>query len=407
MIVHDVEIVEADGWVSCRYRIELETAGARFSKSQSNVETLWFRWPADYYVPEQSNADAALLVCFPIAMRLGERVHVKGGVSGKLIWNVLEAMAIYHSYYPDYAQIVPLEAEAVERDRKTYGRMGSFYSGGVDSLFNIAEAMRLNKTYGTAPVTDLWLVRGMDISLDDHVMWEHVKTQLMSNDHLPKDTRVVDIHTNARDLHAGFVGWTEMGFSPILGGIAKCFTPIVEEALIGSYGKYEDVAPHASSPLVDPMWSCGAQRVRHFSCRVNRAEKIQAICETMPEALKVLRVCWKNPDGAYNCGVCEKCLRTQMQLKVFGKLDDSTTFAKPLTPATLRELTVPTTLGSFYTRDFWRDLARQARGANLDDYAQIIEEKLKRANRIASLRKAMPAAVKRRVRPLKKLLRVS
>jgi hypothetical protein len=197
-----------------------------------------------------------------------------------------------------------------------------------------------------------------------------------------------------------------MGFSPILGGVAKCFAPMVGQALIGSYGKYAEIGPHASSPLVDPMWSCDNQQVRHFSCRVDRAEKIRTICDLMPEALTFLRVCWQNPNGAYNCGRCEKCLRTQMQLEIFGMLERCPTFESPLTPETLKNLVIPWQSKSFHTRDFWRHLSRQATAAGKKEYARIIDRKLARARKYTMLNlgrraaTALPASVGKRLKAM-------
>jgi hypothetical protein len=189
MVIHEPihEIIGDRTRIS--WAVELESPGAVFAGTGSASEILWIDWPADYFHPTAIQGDPALLICFPIAMRLGERVCVAGRVSSTLIWNVLEAMAIYQSYYPRQAKAVPLEARAGTLDRVETGRVGSFYSGGVDSLFNVAELKRLHEAYGTPEVTDLWLIRGTDISLTDHAMWEKVKELLLSRAHLPETLR--------------------------------------------------------------------------------------------------------------------------------------------------------------------------------------------------------------------------
>ena len=49
-----------------------------------------------------------------------------------------------------------------------------------------------------------------------------------------------------------------------------------------------------------------------------------------PVALEHLRVCWENLEGAYNCGRCEKCIRTMVNLTVAGALDRCQTFDREL-----------------------------------------------------------------------------
>ena len=43
-----------------------------------------------------------------------------------------------------------------------------------------------------------------------------------------------------------------------------------------------------------------------------------------------LRVCWRNPDGAYNCGQCDKCLRTMVNLYLADALGRCTTLPAQL-----------------------------------------------------------------------------
>lgn len=300
--------------------------------------------------------------------------------------NTLEAMHIYKAYFPDYVDIVPLEVVATNTSASRSPRIASFYSGGVDSLFNISETIHLNHTHKTPNVTDLWLVRGMDISLKNEELWNKVKTQLWRPEYLPSELKIVDVWTNARDLHGKIVGWEQMGFGPILGGISKCFSSEVGQVLIGSYAKYADVGPHSSSPLVDPMWSCDQQTIRHFSCRAGRSEKVLSVCENIPELLNLLRVCWKNEGNSYNCGKCEKCLRTQMQLEIYGYLDKCPNFDEKLSIDNLqRNLAIPWQSKNFYTRTFWLQLERELSSRGEMKYSKIIRKKLLRTKLMSVL----------------------
>ena len=48
-------------------------------------------------------------------------------------------------------------------------------------------------------------------------------------------------------------------------------------------------------------------------------------------ALDNLRVCWRNRPVKFNCGVCEKCIRTMVNLEISGVLDKCKTFNRKLT----------------------------------------------------------------------------
>jgi len=46
--------------------------------------------------------------------------------------------------------------------------------------------------------------------------------------------------------------------------------------------------------------------------------------------MRWLRVCWQNKELAYNCGRCEKCLRTMIALHLAGALSRCRTFNRPI-----------------------------------------------------------------------------
>jgi hypothetical protein len=54
-----------------------------------------------------------------------------------------------------------------------------------------------------------------------------------------------------------------------------------------------------------------------------------------PEVLSRLRVCWEN-EGNYNCGLCEKCVRTMLGLRALG-VDRCAAFPGTLTPQLVRQ----------------------------------------------------------------------
>lgn len=387
MIIHPVEFHRENGRHRLSAKIEMETPGRTFPLTGKRTQDLWIDWPEKYFTPTSDRADPFLLICLPIAMRMNERLKVENAVSQSLLINSLEAMAIYQHYFPGYCQAVGLEARGAYRARRDFSRVGSFYSGGVDSLYNVAESLRLKREFGVLPVTDLWLIQGMDISLEQNELWEQTKATIFSQLRPEDGLSYADIRTNARDLHYKIVGWERLGFSVILGGIAKCFAPIVPNAMIGSYAKYDDILPHASSPLVDPMWSCDEQLVRHFSCRADRQEKVKIVATYAPHLLRGLRVCYKNTGGAYNCGTCEKCMRTQAQLLIEGYQDLAKTFDSTLSAEALYRLKLPWKRKNEYTWDFWRKIRA--------DFAAIGEVELEKSLTSAMTRNAVKRSVLR------------
>ncbi|MEM6484925.1 MAG: hypothetical protein AAF662_08080, partial [Pseudomonadota bacterium] len=136
--------------------------------------------------------------------------------------NALEVIAVYKHYFPSLCQDIEVEGKGVEHEQRASGRVASFYSGGVDSLYNIVEYSRLNARFGTARLTDLWVVHGFDIKLDDSALWNETWTRLNSQITQKDRLSCVDIRTNLRNIYDTHVRWAEMGFSAALGGVAKC-----------------------------------------------------------------------------------------------------------------------------------------------------------------------------------------
>lgn len=90
-----------------------------------------------------------------------------------------------------------------------------------------------------------------------------------------------------------------------------------------------DLFPWGSHPLLDPLWSTEATRFIHHGAETARVEKAGVVARS-EVAMRRLRVCWENRDSAYNCGVCEKCLRTMINLQAHGRLTECETLPSEL-----------------------------------------------------------------------------
>lgn len=338
-------------------------------------EEVWFEWPGSYFSPECANPDPFAIAAIPFALILGEDIHIRSPISQRLLLNLLDVIAVYRSYYPATTKDVQIFCTTESRSAHGSKRVGSFFSGGIDSLYNIAELRRLNELHGTPPVSDLWLVHGADIRLNDVALWQQTRDRLSA---ASKAFTFVDIATNLRELHGRFIPWPELGFSSVLGAIAKLFSEKCDLALIGSAWTFAHQIPHASTPLIDPLWSCDRQNVMHFTGRTSRLDKVRVIQSHAPEFLPGLRVCYKNPDGAYNCGVCEKCLRTQLELLCTNPSAGLEQFERHLSPEAISQIRLSRSPDTQYATFFWKDLARASRSAGMGEIAQAIDRMLLR-----------------------------
>jgi hypothetical protein len=138
-----------------------------------------------------------------------------------------------------------------------------------------------------------------------------------------------------------------MYFGAALAAVAHALAPNHGKVYIASSYSYANVHPWGSHPLLDPLWSTDAVQIVH-DIGETRMDKLRVVVQH-PEALARLWVCWENL-GNYNCGLCEKCIRTMLALRVLG-IEHCVAFPDTITPDLVRaqELNHETVL-------FWREL---------------------------------------------------
>ena len=125
-----------------------------------------------------------------------------------------------------------------------------------------------------------------------------------------REKNLYSIESNVRFLgHEYGLSWNICfggGLSSIAlaGGFKGCY--------IASGLSYADMYPHGSIFVSDHLWGNEHTEIIHDGAESRRIDKIQSIAKDT-DVLNILRVCWH--DKGYNCGECEKCLRTMTSLR--------------------------------------------------------------------------------------------
>lgn len=186
---------------------------------------------------------------------------------------------------------------------KSTGRTGLFFTAGVDSFYSLLQS--------ASSVDGLIFVEGFDIPRQDVKrlkMVSNLQAIVSAELGLP----VVTIRTNLRE-HKLFrsVGWP-ITHGAALAAVGHLLSSIFQSILIAS----TDVdGPHGSHASLDSLWSSAQIAFQTHGADVSRLAKARAIAHHST-VLKSLRVCWTNQSrDDLNCGYCEKCLRTQLQLQ--------------------------------------------------------------------------------------------
>lgn len=129
--------------------------------------------------------------------------------------------------------------------------------------------------------------------------------------------------------------WQVLSHGQCLAAIFHALRPSRElrRIYLPSSHTYDFTVAWASDALHDHLWSSDELEIIHDGSQANRLGKVLAISssptsETMLSALRVCTVTKLADHGGlqYNCGLCEKCLRTMVELEVAGNRMQAQTF---------------------------------------------------------------------------------
>lgn len=270
---------------------------------------------------EPHEGDAALVLALLPAMRRGEPLQIALPVDARLLDAVDVVQAIFTTWDRDLrpgarwyrrvpvdAHPAPPTAPIVPAGAPPRRRTAAFFTGGVDS-FHTAVAHR-------GELDLLVYVHGFDVALTDHRLRTEVSAHLRS----AADDLGIELLELESDLQAfgdaHGVGWPDY-HGAALAAVAHLLVDRVDRVLVPATHTYAHLEGLGSHPLVDPLWSSGRMEIVHHGADATRADKLRALAHE-PAARRHLRVCWENRGGAYNCGRCEKCIRTGAAVRVAG-----------------------------------------------------------------------------------------
>jgi hypothetical protein len=157
---------------------------------------------------------------------------------------------------------------------------------------------------------------GFDIRLDDAARLAAARAWLSATSRRCGVAFAI-VRTNLRS-HPLFRGLSwEVTHGAALASIAHALAGVVGTMYLAA----SDVEPPwGSAPDLDAAWSSQDMRIENFSSELSRLRRVAAIAGWEPLRGR-LRVCWENRSSDLNCGVCEKCVRTRLQLHVSGAPD--------------------------------------------------------------------------------------
>ena len=269
-----------------------------------------------------SEADLLVPLALLPAMVTADRLRVPDPVSRRLL-EAVPAVTEVLTTFDRYAWGIGLRPVVVEAEGRAPtaapGRgVACFFSGGVDSTFTVRACRQ--------QLTALVFVHGFDVPLADGPLRHAVSSRLQAAADalgLP----LVEVETDLRRLSDPLLPWSSY-HGAALAAVAHLLAPLAGTFVVPASDTYATLSAHGSHPLLDPLWSSEDVTIAHHGCEASRIDKVRSFGEDDggPDPLSWLRVCWRNPGGAYNCGRCPKCVSTMVALRLAGLLDRATTF---------------------------------------------------------------------------------
>lgn len=315
--------------------------------------------------PIAGGAHTALASTLIPMMKIGGALHIPGPISQRLSQATTIIQDILHAWNRQFRKI-PVTSAGTTTDAGPPSRgVACFFSGGVDSFYTLLKHQ--------AEITHLIFVRGADLNLTDHARYQRALSAVQAVA-VEFGKTLIEVETNIREFSDRYADWADDYHGACLAGIAHLFSPILRKVYIGSTGGYQDLHPWGSHPLLDPLWSTEDMELVHDGAEATRFEKLARIVQQVP-VRKLLRVCPQPQGVVYNCGRCEKCLRTMVALRILKVLEECPIFDRPLDLAMVARIDVSPHYAERYVR-----MHLEALGANGGDppLAEALHDALNR-----------------------------
>jgi hypothetical protein len=321
-----------------------------------------------------------LAVALP-AMRCGERrIAIEGAVCPRLRDGLGGAAAILRSWYGPPRVLPAIEpsggfaAPAPASERRSAG----YLSGGMDSLdvflrnrshfpaghpSRLVEALHVSGLPYTgppgSPSHENFVTRGRSAAA---AMAQGLGVPLTF------------VRTNLADIDRDFLFFRQEYFGSAYAAVAHLFSRRFTSVSFASAQQLGiRLDPLGSHPLLDPLYSTGALAFRHEGAERTRLQKAETLA-TRPDLLPDLHVCLSTPLArpGRNCGRCEKCLHTQIELLLAGAPAAAAAFP----PDSLGAEAIRGFPPDPHTLFFWRPLPPRLRSAGRNDLADAVERKV-------------------------------
>lgn len=324
------------------------------------------------------DANPFLAACILPAMHHGERrLAIDGEVCPRLAAGASIAVEVVRAWHGPVKR--PVSIEAARGFRMPLPRLPSraalLFTGGVNATDVLLRNREDFPSGHPAAIRSLVAVVGLEAGGPAGDPVARIARLRKTAEAAGLPLRVVT--TNVLDLEneLGFVSRQFLGAA--LASAALAMAPDFDAVAIGSGWDVSHGVRCGSHAFVDPHYSSGAVEIRHEGSAWRRLEKVARVASWEP-ALRNLAVCTDPapPEPWGNCGRCEKCLRTRLELAAVGAPDGA-----PFPPPVLSADALAPIHLAFNHDYFWEPLEAPLRARGRSDLADAVAGKIAEARR--------------------------
>ncbi|MBI2712395.1 MAG: hypothetical protein HYX41_06010 [Bdellovibrio sp.] len=361
-------------------KVQHRSARITFDSGNPQPSDLWFQFVStDPELLASDHLDPFAVSLLLVGMKRKEAIRINGSLSRSVYEGMKKYQEIYHEWFPDQFHLIEIlpdslrEEPSYQSKHESLESLGSAaaFSGGVDSFYSF-----LKLAHGTESpkLTHTLFMAGFDmpLNLKDSI---HQLTSTYSKLMTDSGISFVTGSTNIRKF-VNSVEWTNAHGQALIASALffeshwQSFT-IPSSYTHGSYPKW------GTHPSLDPLLSTSTMKFKHHGAEKNRVSKLEWIAQH-PESFHKVRVCWIQELGLQNCGVCEKCIRTQLALQILDKNDNYLNFERKLTRKAIRSLSQRTYQGRLFAWELIKEaLSRWKFGVAFDLWYSLIARRIR------------------------------
>lgn len=309
--------------VSARYEWE---------DSERPPRTIAFRVPAEFAEDVAAEPDAFLIAGYLPAARHGERrIRIEGPVCPVLADGLARVSAVVDSWAGRPSRSVAIEPARFEAPvPPSRAHAAGFFSGGIDSSHLFLRNRGDFPASHPERLRDAIVVEGADFpgeedSPDAVHYADRVRARIAATAGNGGVT-LIPVRSNVRALEPDLDFYAREYLGTSLAAVAAIFSRRLSSARIAAGADAAHLGRWGTHPLIDPNLSTAGLAIEHDGIGWSRFEKVEALAG-WPAAIENLVVCNYRPPAPWvNCGICEKCVATMLELTAAGLLDRTATF---------------------------------------------------------------------------------